>query len=352
MSLKDTLSQAEARRAKFEETYDQTVLKDTIAKYDEAQSLASKLSLFSSNETLDDLSTADLPYVLLKYHLGCLLFQVADPAQRSETLAKAEKSFSAFLGLVDDYSLAHIEDASTVRKYLKRTASADDQAKLDASDQRQARIERFRREKALEESIAALQKKSKVGGNNDDEENLRTLHLQSIRLAVSKALQEVEAISREQEILRMRPVDFQPRNSHGPSRAEREAQAEQATWRVDASRGKESLIDQSGRPLQPFVIAPSGSGSTRDRMRREVFRPDHSLPTMTIDEYLELERQRGGIISQADSTSRARSTAADSLGGTAREDAREETERRKAIDWDNFTEHNPKGAGNTMMNRG
>lgn len=80
-------------------------------------------------------------------------------------------------------------------------------------------------------------------------------------------------------------------------------------------------------------------------MRKEVRGPGHSLPTMTIDEYLDQERARGGILDPSTKTE-APSAAPDEDD----EDANEAS-RRKAIDWDNFTEQNPKGIGNTM-NRG
>lgn len=51
--------------------------------------------------------------------------------------------------------------------------------------------------------------------------------------------------------------------------------------------------------MQPFTILPSTglqNLSDRARLQSEVFRSSHRLPTMTIDEYLEEERQRGNII--------------------------------------------------------
>ena len=43
-------------------------------------------------------------------------------------------------------------------------------------------------------------------------------------------------------------------------------------------------------------MLPSNAAD-RARLQAEVFRPDHRLPTMSIDEYLEIEQQRGNIIS-------------------------------------------------------
>ena len=51
----------------------------------------------------------------------------------------------------------------------------------------------------------------------------------------------------------------------------------------------------SRKPLRPFTILSQGS-SSRTRIQAGVFQPDHRLPTMTIDEYLEEEKRRGNII--------------------------------------------------------
>lgn len=53
--------------------------------------------------------------------------------------------------------------------------------------------------------------------------------------------------------------------------------------------------DNKLQPLRPFTILPSDAGQ-RARLQAEVFGPDYRLPTMSVDEYLEIERQRGNII--------------------------------------------------------
>ena len=100
------------------------------------------------------------------------------------------------------------------------------------------------------------------------------------------------------------------------------------------------LLSSSGKPLQPFTLLDK-----RSEMQKGVFRPGHNLPTMTMDEYLEEEKRRGGIIDG---------------GGNANapqpepdEDNMEAVDAAtmKAREWDEFVEANPKGAGNTL-NRG
>lgn len=52
-----------------------------------------------------------------------------------------------------------------------------------------------------------------------------------------------------------------------------------------------ALLSSDGKPLRPFTLLDS-----RERLKAGVFKSGHNLPTMTIDEYLEEERRRGGII--------------------------------------------------------
>ena len=100
------------------------------------------------------------------------------------------------------------------------------------------------------------------------------------------------------------------------------------------------ILSKDGKPLKPFTLLDS-----RQRLRDGVFRPDHSLPTMTIDEYLAEEKRRGGMINGGGEQSGPPAEPdEDDLGKV-------DAETMKAREWDEFTESNPKGNGNTL-NRG
>ena len=100
------------------------------------------------------------------------------------------------------------------------------------------------------------------------------------------------------------------------------------------------ILSKEGKPLKPFTLLDS-----RQRLRDRVFRPDHSLPTMTIDEYLEEEKRRGGMIEGGGKQS--------GIPAEPDEDdyKKADMDTMKAREWDEFTEANPKGSGNTL-NRG
>lgn len=99
------------------------------------------------------------------------------------------------------------------------------------------------------------------------------------------------------------------------------------------------ILNNKGKPMQPFTLL-----DRRSQLQQGVFRSSHNLPTMTIDEYLEEEKRRGNFVQGGEQSGIQPEIDEDDL-----DKADEETMKARA--WDEFTEANPRGAGNTL-NRG
>lgn len=91
--------------------------------------------------------------------------------------------------------------------------------------------------------------------------------------------------------------------------------------------------------MQPFTLL-----DRRTQLQQGVFRSGHNLPTMSIDEYLEEEKRRGNVIQGGEQSGIQPEIDEDDM-----DKADEETMKARA--WDEFTEANPRGSGNTL-NRG
>lgn len=98
------------------------------------------------------------------------------------------------------------------------------------------------------------------------------------------------------------------------------------------------ILNRQGKPMQPFTLL-----DRRTQLQQGVFRPGHNLPTMTIDEYLEEEKKRGNVIEGGGEP------VPQEVDEDDMDKADEETMKARA--WDEFTEANPRGSGNTL-NRG
>jgi len=182
-----------------------------------------------------------------------------------------------------------------------------------------------------------------------DDAALREIHLAEIQLCVHHTFHTLDQTAQELKILALMP----PTPPAGPGDQEidyREPNGQRRdefSDRLDPSisqllnKGKAGpILSKDGKALKPFTLLDS-----RQRLRDGVFRPDHSLPTMTIDEYLAEEKRRGGMVDGGGEAS----------GRPAEPDeediAKADAETMKAREWDEFTEANPKGSGNTI-NRG
>ncbi|KAJ1809635.1 Type 2A phosphatase-associated protein 42, partial [Coemansia sp. RSA 2598] len=171
-----------------------------------------------------------------------------------------------------------------------------------------------------------------------------------IELKVYQVIDDVDMLRSEIEMAKqMEKMKLRDAGSNKESKKV-SAEADGAEWRLDSQSykidprtGKPILpiLNEKGQPMRPFVLT-----NDRQRIKESVFRPDWALPTMTVDEYLKQEQERGNIIS----------------GGGKEPDEKPEIDDNdyKALDadtmkkreWDDFKDDNPRGAGNRGGNRG
>jgi immunoglobulin-binding protein 1 len=173
----------------------------------------------------------------------------------------------------------------------------------------------------------------------NDEDAIRELQLTNISLCTHNTFQSLESMNRELEVLAMAP----PPSSPTPAALERDYRERNGirdgsdySERLDrrdllSSANKGPILSAGGKPLRPFTLLDS-----RQTLKDGVFRPGHNLPTMTIDEYLDEERARGGIIEGGG--------AASGISPEPDEDNIEKADEEimKAREWDEYVEANPK----------
>lgn len=180
----------------------------------------------------------------------------------------------------------------------------------------------------------------------NDDSTLRRVQLTKISIGVHESFQSLESIAQELELLSSMPdnIPQDPRSQDGDPRLRNNGMNDGYSDKLDAplsqllaSRRNGPILNQDGKLLKPFTLLDH-----RQRLQHGVFQPDHNLPTMTIDEYLEEERKRGGIIDGGGPQSGQREVVDEDDVDKADEAT------MKARAWDEFVEENPKGAGNRM----
>lgn len=223
----------------------------------------------------------------------------------------------SFMSMLESYSLVPPEPKKAVT----------------AEDVRAAKIAEFKLQKTLTTKISELETRL-------DEEDLREWSLASIELAVLNTRKTLSFIESELGVISTKPrqpsVQREPDLSSDADRLDR----------IPTSSLPKSgpLLSGGGKVMRPFVLT-----SKRDQLAQGVFRPDHSLPTMSIDDYLTEEIRRGGIQAPQDDDSK-------NQGGKVKsgreEEEDEDRETMKKREWDDYVESHAKGSGNMGFNRG
>jgi immunoglobulin-binding protein 1 len=282
--------------------------------------------------------------LLINYNLA-ELYVKQTTEDRKAVLRRAQSSYNDYLRLLDSYDILSPGDSRLFEQYRDAPDTFSTASITDAAARRERKISRFREEKELKQKLEYLQRNPTALQNDDD--MYRRLQLARIAYATHQTFQSLESIAQELHILSMAP----PSVPSGQSRQavderERGGRADGFSERLDGPGSHLSagmtgpILSADGRPLRPFTLLDN-----RQRLQQGVFRPDHSLPTMTIDEYLEEERRRGGMIEGGGAQSGMRPEPDEDDIDKADE------ETMKARAWDEYTENNPKGSGNTL-NRG
>lgn len=284
-------------------------------------------------------------YMAISYHLSELIQRIktTEISGRKSNLLSARDHYERFIKLLDSYDVLSRSDARLWETYLSDKSNFSVASTRDAAARRDAKIARFREEKELKQKLAYIQQNPKLAEN--DEQVVRELHLTNLAFMVHQTFASLESLAQELHIISLAPP-APPQGEHtaAPDNREdarnRDAYSERLDSQVPGLRYTGPILSSDGKPMRPFTLLDK-----RQRLQQGVFRPDHSLPTMTIDEYLEEEKRRGGIIEGGGEQSGIRPEVDEDDFRAADE------ETMKARAWDEFKEDNPKGSGNTI-NRG
>ena len=126
------------------------------------------------------------------------------------------------------------------------------------------------------------------------EDQYRDFVLLHLQFAIFQTMEQLVGIQQEIPMLKQMQERREAMGSND-ARASNRSNNDARDGKVDDNRiwnATGPLMDPQGRPLRPFVIT-----NKKAEMMKGVFRPGHSLPTMSIEEYLDQEIERGNFLS-------------------------------------------------------
>ncbi|KAL0921982.1 hypothetical protein M5K25_005938 [Dendrobium thyrsiflorum] len=374
--------------AASDSSVDQEQLKNGIDLLRRCDEMVSKLGLFSSNETIDDVSTTNLKYILVPFYLGELTEKLAKE-DRIEILKMSGVQFKEFISICEALELVPKEEIES-----SKTGSTD----LAAA--RAKKIARFKRQKAAEAKLQEIKERKERRGRSlrasalstpieageedllDDDGEEREAWLTSISLAICKAFDLLDMLKKEEEILvAVKEQSSQAGNDDFAREVldERTQKAEMwhktvasrapflkpsqpiacATFAQDVIEGRAKASQVHEHKHQPLIFGPATLiggklTSERERVAAQVFQPGYRLPTMSIEEagLREMEimnkwqERNTKLMEEANSSwhkDRNRRENDDD------DDGDDDEAQEKARAWDDWKDDHPRGAGNKKL---
>ncbi|CAN4089757.1 unnamed protein product [Withania somnifera] len=356
------------------------------------EEMIGKLGLFSLNETKDDITTANLKYILVPYYLAELTEKIAED-DRIKVLKASQAKLKEFMSFCETMELVPEEEIET----------STQGGSSSFVDRRAKKIARFKRQRAAESKLLELKERkerrgrstkaaalsSPVEAGEDDEldedgEEEREAWLATISLALCKAFDLLEMLRKEEEILSaVQEKELQDgvkefsrlildERTQKAESWHRDAAARAcytkpgapitcATFAQDVIEGRAKVSQAHEHKHQPLLFGPAslvGMNPTteRERIAAQVFQPHYRLPTMSIEEaglaemnMMNKWQERNVKLMEEANSSWYNDGPKMRPGEDEEEEDDDNAAQEKARAWDDWKDDNPRGAGNKKL---
>jgi hypothetical protein len=354
----------------------------SISLLEDIQKYVHSLSLFSTNETLEDVSTKSIPFLALEHFMATALANLpAVPGamiKRRRNIVHSLALWGQFLQRLETLEMLSKEETKEYHDLLEEQQQYMNEEEPDNDDDnntnkkhsfapsRDAKIARFKakqqRQKEIErlKALGERRKRCAVGSEDEmdghDEDSLT----RSVALA-ELDIYKVDALENWSQSLRELPmIEMMIRME-----AERQNMAKHAGSGGPTNRDggvNDPRRPSPGKGLQVTHITKDASTGQlqfkRDEIRSKVFRPGWSQPTMSLEELGEREYQqaieREERQKQAEANRINEPKRYEELVRDGMEDHPDLVDASAKLDreWDDWKNDNPRGSGNKMANRG
>lgn len=300
-----------------------------------------QLSLFSNNETLDDVSTENIKYIATKYHIAKFMEQyggfsqgsASDRRERVATLAAVRRLYMNYLHRCRDYDLLEAKQQNFLDDIKdSHNPSLAELQPGDAATRRQAKIDAHKQEKLFTEALKVLDDPDTL--DQMDDEVVRQILTDQLRLFALKSFQSLEDDTLELELLKnMIRMAGEDRPQPPPLQQPKGLFDKGYTDRLEMKNTE--LISKKGKVLKPFTLV------SRDDAHAKVQGYGQKLPTMTVEELVDQELKNGGMVSE----SKHEEVDEDDIDAQDRELYHQR-------EFDEFKDSHAKGSGNMKGNNG
>ncbi|XP_024029769.1 PP2A regulatory subunit TAP46 [Morus notabilis] len=371
---------------------DQEAVRKGCEALGKCEEMISKLGLFSANETKDDISTTNLKYLLVPFYLGELTEKIVRD-DRIHILKASQAKLKAFISFCESMELLPEEELE-----------ASTRGGSDSFVYRRARkIARFKRQRAAESKLLEIKERKERRGRSakaatlstpveageedvldDDGEEEREAWFTTISLAICKAMDLLEMLKKEEEILsaikekqskegdkeffldllddRTKKAEAWHRDAAVRAQYTKPARPITcAAFAQDVLEGRAKVSQAHEHKHQPLIFGPQSLvggrlTSERERMAAQVFQPGFRLPTMSIEEaglkemnMMNKWQERNAKLMEEANSAWYKDSKKPGPSNADEDDEDDDAAQEKARAWDDWKDDNPRGAGNKKL---
>lgn len=300
--------------------------------FEKAMDIAESLALFSDNETVDDIATVNLKYLLIPAYLAKITMSAECGPNRLNTFIKAESYIKKFFQRILKYGLGSNSIEQALESSDSSAISFNRPSSLEsAMRDRTEKIEKFKRMKLLESRLEELE--SRIGsGQEVDDEIAREYYLSLIKKYIEDTLETLEREVRPAILFeRNRPTNLNEPSSSGSQKIGLFSKKNQTITIVKDQLQKQVFgLGYPSRPtvtVDEFITKKINDGDLAFHSQKEIY-------ANSLQKYAEQPSLRRG---QEELSDEERETKEE------RDDAEELARKRR---WDEFKDANPRGSGN------
>lgn len=342
----------------------QAELADLIKEFNSIQLIVDSLSLFSDNETLDEINVNYIPFANVYYYLGVLYSNyLLDKDGKLDTDKLRFKSLNLTISknkymhylvqLQNFHSILSSAQDSRLNSFEHLYNPTDKEILAtngNPAAKRQEKIDNFKLEKSLNSKLDILSDYYTKDEDEDnsfnrfDEETIKNIFVDQLKLHSIYTFTNLESLVMEIKVLSNRPSPSSSQlDKPPPPKIEKPTKENDYgyTPRLESLPFKKKqindLISRQGKILQPFTIT-----SNRQNIKDKVFGTGQVLPSMSVEEYLDYELANGKMMKEE-------------VKDVPREDESDGYDSDKELEkrlWDDWKDDNPKGSGNMKANIG
>ncbi|KAG7910460.1 hypothetical protein KL907_001351 [Ogataea polymorpha] len=302
-------------------------LKNVLDSLNSVKKSIQQMALFSVNEDIDEVSTSHLRYLAIDFYNAQVLGNTV--TNRASTLKTCNGLYLQFLYTLENYGILDKKQRSKLDAIkTSYDPQIDELRSDDPVTRRQSKIDEFKMTKDFEEKLKILESSD---FHSLDDEVVRQVYLDQLRYFALKSFQSIESNLMEIELLANMPVrPIEPIQE--PDEREKQKKFDE-TYTDKVESLTNPILSKDGKVLRPFTIVPS-----RDQLQKKVFGTGQVLPTMTVEELVDQELANGGMVKE--------SLPEKEFDEDNEDDVDKLTYKNR--EWDEFTDNNPRGSGNTQ----